>query len=364
MSIPIERRDINDGWVITCRGKNGGDLTLSEVKIESKNLTCQVLGSANVFSSKECSSPPIPDDIPSIESKNSFESMESIEVSILDHVKELLLNAQRYGSWKAGRGGVDYHLSLPGTPLEGIPMSQVLCSAVELWQNLEIDDDELMEIVIRDISYQIQCQKERGTDNDMDVSDDHDISDDNTVNLSRNSKYVEEAPRIHKRFNPRVDPTVLFLDLADMTFNLNEFLFRIEPKERQTIFDPVFEGYGTLLIKNVSIVMRVECRKERIMKLGSEVTVPVLQLQQLDVSLDKVKFKFKDTGADWLLNKAVGGLSKNITEIVEVNLKEQIISQIHLALEHLNAFIEVNPELTLKVLGITIDDLEENIVWI
>lgn len=40
MSIPIEKRDISDGWVLTCRGKNGGDLKLSDVRIEKENLTC------------------------------------------------------------------------------------------------------------------------------------------------------------------------------------------------------------------------------------------------------------------------------------------------------------------------------------
>jgi len=153
MSIPIERRDVSDGWVLTCRGKNGGDLTLSEVDIESKNLVCKVLGSSNVFSSKEHSDYSDSDDkVQSTQSEPGLDSDSSTtEVSILDHVKELLINAQHYGSWEHGRGGVDHSISLTGTPLEGIPMSQVLSCAVELWQNLEIDDDELMEIVIRDM---------------------------------------------------------------------------------------------------------------------------------------------------------------------------------------------------------------------
>ena len=32
MSIPVERRELADGWVLTCRGKDGGDLTLSDVR--------------------------------------------------------------------------------------------------------------------------------------------------------------------------------------------------------------------------------------------------------------------------------------------------------------------------------------------
>ena len=91
---------------------------------------------------------------------------------------------------------------------------------------------------------------------------------------------------------------------------------------------------------------------------------PVLQLQELDVRLDRVLFKFKDTGADWLLNKVVTGFSDNITEIVEANLKEQIITQFRIALQNLNSYIEVNPELFLSFLGITIEALEENVVWV
>ena len=217
----------------------------------------------------------------------------------------------------------------------------------------------------RDISYQIQCQRENDRNEDRNDSTGNGVVKDNEqVNKDEQSLCYESSTGMTKKFNPRIDPTVLFLDLKGMTLNLNDFLFQIEPKVRNSIFDPVFEGYGTLLIKNTSITMRVECRKERLMKLGAELTVPVLQLQQLDVSLYKVKFKFKDTGADWLLNKTVSGLSKNLTEIVEANVKEQIVSHIHRALEHINAFIEVNPDLMLKVLGITIDDLEENIVWV
>ena len=102
------------------------------------------------------------------------------------------------------------------------------------------------------------------------------------------------------RFNPRNDPTLLYLELLNMTFALDEFLFRIEPAERSTIFDPVFEGYGSLMIKNVSIKLRLECRKERIHQLDTEVFVPILQVETLEVALERVKFKFKSTGADWL----------------------------------------------------------------
>ena len=43
--------------------------------------------------------------------------------------------------------------------LDGLPLSEVLHCAIELWENLQLDDDELLEIAIREISSQIQTQK-------------------------------------------------------------------------------------------------------------------------------------------------------------------------------------------------------------
>ena len=41
MSIPVEKRDLADGWVLTCRGADGGDLKLTDLIIRRENLTCQ-----------------------------------------------------------------------------------------------------------------------------------------------------------------------------------------------------------------------------------------------------------------------------------------------------------------------------------
>lgn len=41
MSIPVEKRDLADGWVLTCRGADGGDLTLTDLSIKRENLSCQ-----------------------------------------------------------------------------------------------------------------------------------------------------------------------------------------------------------------------------------------------------------------------------------------------------------------------------------
>lgn len=41
MSIPIEKRDLGDGWMLTCRGEDGGDLTLTDLVVKRENLVCQ-----------------------------------------------------------------------------------------------------------------------------------------------------------------------------------------------------------------------------------------------------------------------------------------------------------------------------------
>jgi hypothetical protein len=235
-----------------------------------------------------------------------------------------------------------------------MPVCQVLNYAIELWRNLEIDDDELLEIVIREVSYQIQLRNAHGK---------KDLASRKIPTANPKSKSQDSLPkqRPQRRFNPRVDPTVLYFEMKKLSLNLERFHFRIEKFERHTIFDPVLEGQGTLHVRNISMKMRVECRKER---LETEMSVPILQLQELDISIEKVKFKVKDTGADWILNRAVNSFSDQITETVEVNLKEQIKNQIGAALEHLNSYFMMNPDLLLDLLGIKIADLEENAVWV
>lgn len=101
MSIPVERRELGEGWVLTCRGENGGDLKLSDVSVKKENMVCQITGSDNVFF------PMFGDEMSSVAS--TFESnsgMGKEESSILDHIRELLLSAQSHGCWKAGVGGV------------------------------------------------------------------------------------------------------------------------------------------------------------------------------------------------------------------------------------------------------------------
>jgi hypothetical protein len=222
---------------------------------------------------------------------------------------------------------------------------------------LEIDDDELLEITIREVSYHIQlcnAHEMKGLTNQKIPA----------ANSKSKSQHLLPKQRRQRRFNPRVDPTVLYFEMKKLSLNLERFRFKIEKFERHTIFDPVLEGQGTLHVRNISMKLRVECRKERSNKFETEMTVPILQLQELDISIEKVKFKVKDTGADWILNQAVKSFSDQITEAVEANLKEQIKNQIGAALEHLNLYFMMNPDLLLGLLGIKMADLEENVVWV
>jgi hypothetical protein len=171
---------------------------------------------------------------------------------------------------------------------------------------------------------------------------------------------------LRHRFNPRVDPTVLYLEIKKLTFNLENFLFRIEKHEsKKTVFDPAFEGTGSILVRNVLVKFRVECVKGFVQHPGNNsVPVPVLQLRELDVSLEQVKLEVHDTGADWLLNKIVDGFGDQFAEIISANLCDQVRKQMNEALGNLNGYFAENPEVLLGVLDISLDDLEEMTVFV
>ena len=84
--------------------------------------------------------------------------------------------------------------------LQGLPISSVLNCAIELWRNLEIDDDELLEIAIRDVSYQIQLQKEREESKADDSLDEETISQ--AISNGSTSHITNQ-----QRFDPQLDPT-------------------------------------------------------------------------------------------------------------------------------------------------------------
>ena len=113
MSIPVERRDLGDGWVLTCHGEDGGGLTLSDVSIKRENLVCQVMGGDTLFfpmfAAEETDSGPVARGISTC-SDGAFPLASSTEEeeSILDHIRVLILNAQHHGCWKSGFGGVGH----------------------------------------------------------------------------------------------------------------------------------------------------------------------------------------------------------------------------------------------------------------
>lgn len=378
MSIPVERRDFGDGWVITCRGQDGRDLTLADVIVSRDNIVCQVLGgdALTLAMSEDDASMQVTQ--ASIAPLRATSPKGHIEESILDHIREMLLQAQRYGCWQAGIGGVgqppsDRHVA---SVLRGLPVSAVLNTGIELWQNLEIDDDELLEIAVRDVAYQIELQKDREDKENLRESCVPSDRIPDTLPRAR-PKYDSTDPNqsetasfesFRRRFNPRVDPTVLYLEMKNLSLRLDDFWFRIEKGKRKTLFDPVFEGRGMLSIQGVSIKVRIACAKERMQRegLGADVSSPILQVRELEVELDTVKLRVRDTGfgSDWFVNKAVETFTPDLSQVVEDNLREQIREQVDLAMVNLNAYFMVNPDTLLQLLGIDISDLEENIVWV
>jgi len=361
MSIPIERRELQDGWVLTCRGKDGGDLRLSDISVKRDNLVCKVVGSDNVFSAIRMKhKPQIITTSPKSMHSATFESDTTVSAddaeSVLDEIRELILSAQSHGCWNAGVGDLkepSYFHGVPDT-LRDLPLSECLRTGIDLWQSSITSDFDLLEMAIKEVSYQIKLQLEREEDG-------IDINATSRVSEPPRAKKILPSPK-KKRFNPRVDPTVFFLEIKNLSLNLDEFTFRVEKDKPVTIFDPVFEGAGSLAIRNVSLIIKVEIRKERVVKRGHERPRPVLQLDKLDVQIERIRLSFKETGLDWILNQVLKGFRDQVTGIVQHNLKDQIVNQVHILLEHANGFIDANPEQLTKILGITMDDIEETIV--
>ena len=108
MSIPIERRELEGGWVLTCRGKQGGDLCLSDISMDRENVLCYVLGGdENVLQ-------PLANTLPLARLDTSFGSADNganVDESILDEVRELLVSAQQHNNWVVGVNGIK-HVSI------------------------------------------------------------------------------------------------------------------------------------------------------------------------------------------------------------------------------------------------------------
>ena len=240
--------------------------------------------------------------------------------------------------------------------------------ALDLWRNLELDDDELMEIAIKDVSYQIRLNQNGKEEKDQEPNDESVDESSSASSLQHQLQPPTKTKTSHSflnRYNPRVDPTVLYLEIKMVTFHLDNFFFRIEKDEhKRTLFDPTFEGSGSLMVKNVSIKIRVDCLKQSVRLFGSQSFVPMLELRELDVELERVRLKVKDTGADWILNRVVKSFEDSITEVVASNLKDQVKEQVNVALESMNSYFKVNPDIILGLLGISIEDLDEKIVYV
>jgi hypothetical protein len=112
MSIPVEKRELGDGWVLSCNGDDGGGLTFTDVTIKRENLVCQIMGGDTLFfpmfsdgesENATCgAASTTAQPVPAVTQRHD----NNYEESILDHIRELILNAQRYGCWKVGVGGV------------------------------------------------------------------------------------------------------------------------------------------------------------------------------------------------------------------------------------------------------------------
>ncbi|KAL3796710.1 hypothetical protein HJC23_010010 [Cyclotella cryptica] len=350
MSIPIEKRDLQDGWVLTCRGSDGGDLRLSDINVKRENLLCQVLGSENVFrplgKDDYIGSPKNMFPHPSFES--DADDAHEKDGCVLEEVREMILSAQNHGCWNPGLGGLEKPFFYSGVPtlLGDLPLSEPLKTGIDLWQSSAISDFEFTQLAVREVSRQIHLQSR---------------IEDNAPPIRRTSKKASPTSSPRKPFIPQIDSTVLLLDIKNLTLHLNEFIFRVEKGENKTIFDPVFEGAGSLTVKNVSISLRIEAKKELVMKNGCRIERPLLQLASFDIRLEKLVISFKETGADWILNTVLKGFRDQITRVVEDNVREQIKNQVLIALEHVNGLFDTNSELLLKILGTTLDDLEERV---
>jgi len=174
-------------------------------------------------------------------------------------------------------------------------------------------------------------------------------SEDDDDLLSHSSSTDRASPPL-RRFNPRVDPTVLFCEMRRLKLYLDNFSFRIEKKER-TLFDPVLQGRGQVALENVSIRLRVECYQHH--------GVPILHVSEWSVALEQVQLQVHGFSADWLLNRAVQVFSDSITAVVQDNLRQQMAQHVQKACASVNDYLASNPSLLLNLLGIALEDLEE-----
>ena len=143
---------------------------------------------------------------------------------------------------------------------------------------------------------------------------------------------------------------------------MEDFSFRLEPKDAYSKFDPVFEGNGSLSIEEASIIVRVECYKERSKQRSGKPFHPVLRLREYEFELDGIDLSFQETGFDWFLNYAISGFRDIISDLVAQNMRDEVLQQIRVSLSQVNELFERNSDFALRILRIHIDDLDEDII--
>jgi hypothetical protein len=83
-------------------------LTLSDVHINRENLVCQIMGgdalSFPLFTEAPCTS--VGMNVMSNSAASLIRNCHAEEESVLHHIRDMLLQAQKYDCWEAGVGGV------------------------------------------------------------------------------------------------------------------------------------------------------------------------------------------------------------------------------------------------------------------
>lgn len=96
--------------MLTCHGQDGGDLTLSDLVMKRENLVCQVMGGdalfLPIFGEDDADKSVAAFAVSLASGSDVSESSERVEESILDHIREMILQAKRHGTWTVGIGGV------------------------------------------------------------------------------------------------------------------------------------------------------------------------------------------------------------------------------------------------------------------
>jgi hypothetical protein len=119
--------------VLTCHGQDGGDLKLSDLVLKRENLVCQVMGGDALFLpifGEDDADKSVAASAVSLASASDYsESTDRVEESILDHIREMILQAKRHGAWTVGIGGVgEVRLFVFLTNSDAPTNSQSLCN--------------------------------------------------------------------------------------------------------------------------------------------------------------------------------------------------------------------------------------------